>query len=86
MNMQGERLTFIKALESSPVHCLNPQPCRNRHNPANGGTTAMLAHTHNTISTITIYLYFSHTADQYRPVFHLHMFGHGLGQDIDPPT
>jgi hypothetical protein len=34
--------TFIKALESSPVHCLKPRPCGNLRRPANGGATAIL--------------------------------------------
>lgn len=38
----GEGQTFISALESSPVHCLNPRPIGNRRNPANGATMAML--------------------------------------------
>jgi hypothetical protein len=38
----SESQTFIKALESSPVHCLNPRPVGNRRNPENGATTAML--------------------------------------------
>lgn len=38
----SEGQTFINALESSPVHCLNPRPFGNRRNPANGATTAML--------------------------------------------
>ena len=34
--------TFISALESSPVHCLNPRPSGNRRSPGNKGTAAIL--------------------------------------------
>ena len=34
--------TFISALESSPVHCLNPRPSGKRRIPAKGGTAAIL--------------------------------------------
>lgn len=32
----------MSALESSPVHCLNPRPTGNRRRPGNDGTAAML--------------------------------------------
>jgi hypothetical protein len=34
--------TFIKALESSPVHCLKPRPTGKRLRPANGGAREIL--------------------------------------------
>jgi hypothetical protein len=34
--------TFIRAFESSPVHCLKPRPSGNLRRPANGGAAAML--------------------------------------------
>lgn len=39
---QSNGLTFISALESSPVHCLKPRPWGNRRRPANGGASAIL--------------------------------------------
>ncbi len=36
------QITFIRAFESSPVHCLKPLPSGKRRRPANGGTTAIL--------------------------------------------
>jgi hypothetical protein len=36
------RPTFMRAFESSPVHCLNPRPSENRCRPENGGTIAIL--------------------------------------------
>ena len=35
-------LTFIRAFESSPVHCVNPRPSGKRRRPEKDGTTAML--------------------------------------------
>jgi len=35
-------ITFIRALESSPVHCLKPLPSGKRRRPANGGAIAIL--------------------------------------------
>ena len=35
-------LTFISALELSPVHCLNPWPSGNRHSAGKDGTAAIL--------------------------------------------
>jgi len=37
-----EVVTFIKARESLPVHCLNPRPWGNLRSPAKGGTHAIL--------------------------------------------
>ena len=34
--------TFIKAFESSPVHCLNPRPSGNRRRPGKDGAAAIL--------------------------------------------
>jgi hypothetical protein len=34
--------TFIKAFESSPVHCLNRRPCLKRRKPGKGGIRAIL--------------------------------------------
>jgi hypothetical protein len=34
--------TFMRAFESSPVHCLKPGPSGKRRSPGNGGTAAML--------------------------------------------
>ena len=34
----------MRALESSPVHCLNRRPCLNRRNPGNAGVAAILNH------------------------------------------
>ena len=34
--------TFIKALESSPVHCLKPRPTGKRLKPENGGASDIL--------------------------------------------
>jgi hypothetical protein len=35
--------TFMSALESSPVHCLNPLPSGKRRKPGNDGTAAILS-------------------------------------------
>jgi hypothetical protein len=34
--------TFIRAFESSPVHCLKFRPCLKRRKPGNDGAQAML--------------------------------------------
>ena len=34
--------TFIRAFESSPVHCLKPRPCLNRRSPGKSGARANL--------------------------------------------
>lgn len=39
---QKQKHTFIRAFESSPVHCLNPRPSENLLNPENGATRAIL--------------------------------------------
>jgi len=36
------KYTFMRAFESSPVHCLKPRPSGNRRRPENGGVIAML--------------------------------------------
>ena len=38
----NHNLTFISALESSPIHCLNPRPWGKRRSPEKGGTAAIL--------------------------------------------
>jgi hypothetical protein len=40
--MTSVDLTFINALESSPVHCVNPRPSLNRRRFENGGAQAIL--------------------------------------------
>lgn len=34
--------TFIRAFESSPVHCAKSRPSGNRRKPGNGGTAEIL--------------------------------------------
>ena len=36
------KYTFIRALESFPVHCLNPRPSGKRRKPAKGAAAAIL--------------------------------------------
>lgn len=43
----GLPVTFIRAFESSPVHCLNPLPSGKRRRPANGGVIETLRHIKN---------------------------------------
>ena len=38
----NQKHTFIRAFESSPVHCLKPRPSGKRRRPGNKGTAAML--------------------------------------------
>src|ERR1700744_2987168 len=42
LRQKGEKQTFIKALESSPVHCLKPRPSGKRRRPGNKGAAAIL--------------------------------------------
>ena len=49
--------TFIKALESFPVHCLNPRPCGNRLSPGKGGTAAMLPQNQSNYTKVSILTY-----------------------------
>ena len=42
MSVVNHTLTFINALESSPVHCLKPRPSGKRRKPGKWGAAAML--------------------------------------------
>lgn len=39
---EQNKLTFMSAFESLPVHCLKFRPCGNRRRPGKGGTAAIL--------------------------------------------
>ena len=43
ISKQKQKLTFIRAFESSPVHCLYPRPSGKRRSPGNGGAAAILS-------------------------------------------
>lgn len=43
LSRQHSHLTFMRAFESSPVHCLKSWPSGKHHRPANGGTAAILS-------------------------------------------
>jgi hypothetical protein len=61
------KLTFMRAFESSPVHCLKPLPSGNRRSPTKGGARAMLE---SSISHILgKFVSNKHTVGQYHRVF-----------------
>jgi hypothetical protein len=67
-----QKRTFIKAFESSPVHCLKPQPSGNRRRPGNKGTAAMLMKVSNKC-LVVIQWYSNHTPLIYISKDHLSM-------------
>jgi hypothetical protein len=42
MKEKRKKFTFIKAFESSPVHCAKSRPSGKRRSPGNGGTAEIL--------------------------------------------
>jgi hypothetical protein len=78
-------VTFIRALESSPVHCLKFLPSGNLRRPANGGVIAMLDRTK---YTDIHYKGIDLTAGQYHREFSL-PFVYYRGECVEealPPT